>query len=49
MWNFLNNRMDLYIDLNKEFKPKWYNKPVVHFFLGAATITTSAVVLNLIQ
>ena len=45
----LSSRVDLYIDLNKELKPKWYNKPVVHFFLGAVTITTSAVVLNLIQ
>jgi len=45
----LDNRIDLYIDLNKELQPKWYNKPVVHFFLGAVTITTSAVVLNLIQ
>ena len=47
--SLLNNRIDLYIDLNKELRPKWYNKPVVHFFLGAATITTSALVLNLIQ
>ncbi len=45
----LSGRVDLYIDLNKELKPKWYNKPVIHFFLGAVTITTSAVVLNLIQ
>tara|TARA_Y100000389_G_C17183228_1_gene375093 strand:+ start:67 stop:492 length:426 start_codon:yes stop_codon:yes gene_type:complete len=45
----LNDRINLYIDLNKELKPKWYNKPVVHFFLGAATITTSAIVLNLIK
>ena len=45
----LNDRINLYIDLNKELRPKWYNKPVVHFFLGAVTITTSAIVLNLIQ
>ncbi len=45
----LNDRVNLYIDLNKELKPKWYNKPVIHFFLGAATITTSAIVLNLIK
>ena len=45
----LDDRINLYIDLNKELRPKWYNKPIVHFFLGAATITTSAVVLNLIQ
>jgi len=45
----LNDRINLYIDLNEELKPKWYNKPIVHFFLGAATITTSAIVLNLIK
>ena len=47
--NLLDDRINLYIDLNKELRPKWYNKPIVHFFLGAVTITTSAVVLNLIQ
>ena len=47
--NLLDDRINLYIDLNKELRPKWYNKPIVHFFLGAATITTSALVLNLIQ
>ncbi len=47
--NLLDDRINLYIDLNKELRPKWYNKPVVHFFLGAATITTSAIVLNLIK
>lgn len=47
--NLLDERINLYIDLNKELQPKWYNKPVVHFFLGAATVTTSAVVLNLIK
>ena len=47
--SLLDDRINLYIDLNKELRPKWYNKPVVHFFLGAATITTSALVLNLIQ
>tara|TARA_Y100001938_G_C8086594_1_gene432415 strand:- start:1317 stop:1742 length:426 start_codon:yes stop_codon:yes gene_type:complete len=47
--SLLDDRINLYIDLNKELRPKWYNKPIVHFFLGAVTITTSAVVLNLIQ
>jgi len=47
--SLLDDRINLYIDLNKELRPKWYNKPVVHFFLGAVTITTSAIVLNLIQ
>ena len=36
--NLLNQRIDLYMDLTKELQPKWYNKPVVHFFLGAATL-----------
>lgn len=45
----LNHRIDLYIDLTKELRPKWYNKPVIHFFLGAATITTAAIVLDKIK
>ena len=45
----LNERIDLYIDLTKELRPKWYNKPIVHFFLGAATITTAAIVLDKIK
>ena len=40
--DLLNQRIDLYIDLTKELRPKWYNKPVVHFFLGAATIVTAS-------
>jgi hypothetical protein len=47
--DLLNDRINLYIDLNKELRPKWYNKPFIHFILGAVTITTSAIVLNLIQ
>ena len=45
----LNERIDLYIDLTKELRPKWYNKPIIHFFLGAATITTAAIVLDKIK
>ena len=45
----LNHRIDLYIDLTKELQPKWYNKPIIHFFLGAATITTAAIVLDKIK
>ena len=45
----LNHRIDLYIDLTKELRPKWYNKPIIHFFLGAATITTAAIVLDKIK
>ena len=32
--NLLNQRIDLYIDLTKELRPKWYNSPKIHFFLG---------------
>ena len=44
--NLLNQRIDLYIDLTKELRPKWYNKPIIHFFLGAATIVTSSWVVS---
>ena len=44
--DLLNQRIDLYIDLTKELRPKWYNKPVIHFFLGAATIVTSSWVIS---
>jgi len=44
--DLLNQRIDLYIDLTKELRPKWYNKPVIHFFLGAATIVTSSWVVS---
>ena len=44
--DLLNQRIDLYIDLTKELRPKWYNKPVVHFFLGAATIVTASWVVS---
>jgi len=47
--NLLNDRVNLYVDLNKELRPKWYKKPALHFLLGAITVTTSAVVLNLVQ
>lgn len=42
----LNQRIDLYMDLTKELRPKWYNKPVIHFFLGAATIVTASWVVS---
>ena len=44
--DLLNQRIDLYINLTKELRPKWYNKPVIHFFLGAATIVTSSWVVS---
>lgn len=44
--DLLNQRIDLYIDLTKELRPKWYNKPVIYFFLGAASIVTSSWVVS---
>jgi len=44
--DLLNQRIELYLDLTKELRPKWYNKPVIHFFLGAATIVTSSWVVS---
>ena len=44
--DLLNQRIDLYMDLTKELRPKWYNKPAIHFFLGAATIITSSWVVS---
>ena len=44
--DLLNQRIVLYKDLTKELKPKWYNKPVIHFFLGAATIVTASWVVS---
>ena len=44
--DLLNQRIDLYMDLTKELRPKWYNKPVIHFFLGAATIVTASWVVS---
>ena len=45
----LNQRIDLYIDLTKELEPKWYQKPAVQFFLGAATVVTSSWVVSNIK
>jgi hypothetical protein len=44
--DLLNQRIVLYKDLTKELRPKWYNKPVIHFFLGAATIVTASWVVS---
>ena len=44
--DLLNQRIELYMDLTKELRPKWYNKPVIHFFLGAATIVTASWVVS---
>jgi len=45
----LNERIDLYIDLTKELKPKWYKKPAIHFFLGMTTIVASSWVVSNIK
>ena len=42
----LNNRVSLYIELNKEIKPKWYDKKWIWFTLGVVSISTSAYVLD---
>ena len=44
--DLLNQRIDLYIDLTKELRPKWYNRPIVHYVLGAATIVTASWVVS---
>jgi len=44
--DLLNQRIELYMDLTQELRPKWYNKPVIHFFLGAATIVTASWVVS---
>ena len=44
--DLLNQRIDLYMDLTKELRPKWYNKPVIHFFLGSSTIVTASWVVS---
>ena len=44
--DLLNQRIELYIDLTKELRPKWYNKPAIHFVLGVATIVTASWVVS---
>ena len=44
--DLLNQRIVLYKDLTHALRPKWYNKPVIHFFLGAATIVTASWVVS---
>lgn len=48
--NFLyRERINLYIDLTKELKPKWYEKPLVSFIGGALTVGFSSWVLSNIK
>ena len=45
----LNDRVDLYMKLNKEIKPKWYDKKGLWFFIGAGSIIGSAILLDKIN
>ena len=47
--SLLNDRVDLYMKLNKEIKPKWYDKKRLWFFIGAGSIIGSAVLLDKIN
>ena len=44
--NLLDQRIELYIDLTKELEPKWFKRPGVQFFLGAATIVGASWVVS---
>lgn len=48
--NFLyRERINLYVDLTKELKPKWYEKPLFSFVGGALTVGFSSWVLSNIK
>ena len=47
--SLLKSRVDLYMKLNKEIKPKWYDKKGLWFFIGAGSIIGSAVLLDKIN
>jgi hypothetical protein len=47
--SLLNDRVDLYMKLNKEIKPKWYDKKGLWFFIGAGSIIGSAILLDKIN
>jgi uncharacterized membrane protein YgcG len=44
--NLLDQRIELYMDLTKELEPKWFKRPAVQFFLGAATIVGASWVVS---
>ena len=44
--NLLDQRIELYMDLTKELEPKWFKRPAVKFFLGAATIVGASWVVS---
>ena len=47
--SLLNDRVDLYMKLNKEIKPKWYDKKGLWFFIGAGSMIGSAILLDKIN
>jgi len=47
--NLLDQRIELYMDLTKELEPKWFKRPAVQFFLGAATIVSASWVVSNIK
>lgn len=42
-------RINLYVDLTEELKPKWYEKPIVSFIGGVFTVGFSSWVLSNIK
>ena len=47
--SLLKDRVDLYVKLNKEIKPKWYDKKGLWFFIGAGSMIGSAILLDRIN
>ena len=47
--SLLKDRVDLYVKLNKEIKPKWYDKKGLWFFIGAGSMIGSAILLDKIN
>jgi hypothetical protein len=47
--SLLQDRVDLYMKLNKEIKPKWYDKKGLWFFIGAGSMIGSAILLDRIN
>ena len=47
--DLLNRRVNMYIELEKTIKPKWYDSKALWFVIGSATIISGAVVLDKIN
>lgn len=45
----LNRRVNMYIELEKTIKPKWYDSKALWFIIGGATVISGAVVLDKIN